>query len=307
MARPKIGLALGSGSARGLSHIGVIEALHEGGIRPDIICGCSIGAMIGAAHVADRLDHLRDWVLALKWQEIAARLGIGLPSGGLVNGDVFSEILTELGIDGKIEDYATPFAAVATSLRTGREIWIREGPVQQAARASMALPGIFSPAQHGDEWLLDGGLVNPVPVSVCRALGADVVIAVNLNSELVGRRLKSMQSSELARPATKTVLEDFLKKVPASIRAGVTSIAPQLMTSRAPEPGYFDVLANSINIMQDQITRARLAGDPPHLMLLPRVAHMGLFEFDRAEEAIEQGRIAAQAAFPQLEALLESG
>ena len=184
MPRPKIGLALGSGSARGWCHIGIIEALSEKGIAPDIVCGCSIGAMVGAAYVADRMSPLKDWVLALKWREIASSISVGLSRGGLIDGDVFKDLMVKLNIDAPIESYATPFASVATDLSTGREIWLRDGPIHEAVRASMAMPGIFSPAHNGDRWLLDGGLVNPVPVSTCRALGAEIIVAANLNTDI---------------------------------------------------------------------------------------------------------------------------
>ena len=187
MTRPRIGLALGSGAARGWSHIGVIEALAEAGIEPDIVCGCSIGAVVGAAYVAGELPALKDFAQSLTWREIARMLDVRLSGGGLIGGQEIVAFLRRLKISAPIASYSKPFAAVATDLETGREIWLREGPIDEAVRASISLPGILSPARHADRWLVDGGLVNPVPVSVCRALGADVVIAVNLNGDLVGR------------------------------------------------------------------------------------------------------------------------
>ena len=185
MASARIGLALGSGSARGWSHIGVIEGLAEAGIHPDIVCGCSIGAVVGAAYVAGALAALKDFAQSLTLREIARFLDIRLSGGGLIGGQEIVALLRKLKISGPISSFTKPFAAVATDLHTGREIWLREGPIDDAVRASISLPGILSPATNGDRWLVDGGLVNPVPVSVCRALGADVVIAVNLNGDLV--------------------------------------------------------------------------------------------------------------------------
>ena len=306
MAKAKIGIALGSGSARGWSHIGILEALADAGIHPDIVCGCSIGAMVGAACISGKLDPLKDWVLSLNWSEIARLLGIGFSDGGLVDGDVFSHIMTRLEIDAPIESYDTPFAAIATDLATGREIWLREGPIHKAARASMAMPGVFTPAKHGKDWLLDGGLVNPVPVSVCRALGADIIIAVNLNSDLLKKRRGShgKHHEQLSKDMEPSKLEALLQKVPAGFRHSISQMVPELVSAPSPAPGYFDVLANAINIMQDHITRSRLAGEPPDVMLHPRLSHMGLFDYQNAAEAIREGRKCVARALPDLETLV---
>jgi len=307
MPRPKIGLALGSGSARGWSHIGIVEALNEKGFTPDIVCGCSIGAMVGAAYIADKLTPLKDWILTLKWREIAGLLSVGLSDGGLIDGDVFKELMANLSIDAPIESYATPFACVATDLSTGREIWLRDGPIHEAVRASMAMPGIFSPARNSDRWLLDGGLVNPVPVSTCRALGAEVIIAANLNADLVDRPIEppvpglDQDNHQVARPE---ILERLLQRVPSNIRQSISEITPHLLTSKPSAPGYFDVFASSINIMQDQITRSRLAGEPPHVLLMPNLAHVGLFDFHKAQEAIAEGRACVDRAMPMLRTLI---
>ena len=307
MSRPKIGLALGSGSARGWSHIGVLESLHKNGITPDIVCGCSIGALVGAAFVAGKITPLKDWVLGLTWRSVASLVGVGFPSGGLIDGDLFKDLMLKLDIDAPIESFATPFAAVATDLATGREVWLREGPVHEAVRASMAMPGVFSPAKQGEQWLVDGGLVNPVPVSTCRALGVDVVIAVNLNADLVGRRLapqvvaQDLDERDIPQPA---LLESLLQKMPQNLQQSLSRSAPQPAAPRGSAPRYFDVLASSINIVQDRITRSRLAGDPPHVMLMPRLAHVGLFEFQRAQEAIIEGAACVDRALPDLRMLL---
>ena len=303
MPRPRIGLALGSGSARGWSHIGVIEALREAGVEPDIVCGASIGSIVGAAYVTDRLSALKDFAQALTWREIVGLLDVRLSGGGLINGKQIVDLLQKLKIDTPIEKCAKPFAAIATDLESGREIWLREGPINQAVRASIALPGIFSPARIDGRWLVDGGLVNPVPVSACRALGADIVIAVDLNGDIMERRFKA----EAARPMadrTTGIPPEFLRRlldqIPAAIRKQATAIAPRLLSSAPDSPGYFDVLANSINIMQDHITRSRLAGEPPHIMLVPRLRNIGLLEFHRAAEAIAEGRACVEQALPAL-------
>lgn len=301
MPRPKIGLVLGSGSARGWCHIGIIEALKEHGITPDIVCGCSIGAMVGAAYIAEKMSPLKDWVLALKWREIASSVSVGLSGGGLVDGDVFKNLMVKLNIDAPIESYGTPFACVATDFATGREIWLRDGPVHKAVRASMAMPGVFSPARQGAGLLLDGGLVNPVPVSTCRALGADFIIAVNLNDSLVEGRIETClagQDQNGHRVTQPPVLEGLLQKVPSSIPQRISKITPQLQSPKPAVPGYFEVFESSINIMQEQITQGRLSAEPPDVMLVPRVAHVGMFEFKKAQEAIDEGRACVERALP---------
>jgi len=307
MSRPRIGLALGSGSARGWSHIGVIDSLRDAEIEPEIVCGSSMGALVGAAYVAGHLDKLREWAESATWRNVVALMDVGLSGGGLMTGNLIVSFLRELGLTQTIEACPKRYAAIATDLVNGREIWLQSGPIDEAVRASIALPGIFSPVRYGDTWLVDGGLSNPVPVSVCRALGADTIIAVNLNGELVGRRFES----ELGSPGTvpsQQVPPEFvsrvLKQLPPGLRNQAEQIARQLLPHEPAAPGYFDVIANSINIMQDHITRSRLAGEPPHVMLLPRLRHIGLMEFSRAKEAIAEGRLCVEQALPMLRRFL---
>ena len=308
MARPRIGLALGSGSARGWSHIGIIEALHEAGIEPDIVCGTSIGALVGAAYVTNQLGALKEFAEALTWREIVSLLDVRLSGGGLISGKQIVGLLHRLNINTAIENCAKPFTAIATDLESGREIWLHEGPIDEAVRASISLPGIFSPAPREDRWLVDGGLVNPVPVSACRALGADIVIAVNLNGDIVEQFGVKSSKRPLGRMPgiPPEFLRRLLEQVPAPIREQASTIAPKLLRSAPSHPGYFEVLTNSINIMQDQITRSRLAGEPPHVMLLPRLRAIGLLEFHRAGEAIAEGRACVEQALPTLRRYIEA-
>ncbi len=302
MARPRIGIALGSGSARGWSHIGILEALHNAGIEPDVVCGSSIGAFVGAAYVTGRLAALKDFAEALTLRKIVGLLDVRLTGGGLINGAQIIKLLHRLKIAGKVEACDKPFAAIATDLETGREVWLREGPIDAAVRASISLPGIFSPARHDDRWLVDGGLVNPVPVSACRALGADIVIAVNINGDIV-EPFEARATKRSIRAMTHMppdFVRRLLSQVPAGLREQASAIAPKLLQPAPASPGYFDVLANSINIMQDQITRARLAGEPPHIMLMPRLRDIGLMEFHRAPEAVAEGRACVEHALPTL-------
>ncbi|MBS0222915.1 MAG: patatin-like phospholipase family protein [Proteobacteria bacterium] len=301
----RIGLALGSGSARGWAHVGVIDSLIEAGIEPDIVCGTSMGALVGAAHVAGRMAELRQWAITATWRKIARLTDLRLSGGGLISGRQVVAFLQGLGIDAPIESYATQYAAVATDMATGREIWLQAGPIHEAVRASIALPGIFAPTWTGGKWLLDGGLANPIPVSVCRALGADVIIAVNLNGELLGRRYiepepaAGTQPSRISVEVVRRMLGQF--PLPLQRRRAASSVSKR---DAPPAPGYFDVLATAINIMQDHITRTRLAGEPPHVMLVPRLRSIGLMEFNRAEEAIAEGRACVEQALPTLKRYL---
>ncbi len=305
MTRPRIGLALGSGSARGWSHIGVIDALHEAGIEPDVVCGTSMGALVAGAYVAGELDGLRRWAEGATLRDIIALVDVRLAKGGVVAGNLITSFLNRFGMTKSIEACAKRFAAVATDLVTGREVWLQAGPVSDAVRASISLPGILGPVRSGDTWLIDGGLCNPVPVSVCRALGAEMIIAVNLNGDLVGRRFQSEPEPAAAPPPLpREFITRVLGQLPPGFRDQAAILAADLISHGPASPGYFEVLANSINIMQDHITRTRLAGEPPHVMLLPRLRQIGLMEFSRAREAIAEGRLCVEQALPMIRRLV---
>ena len=303
MTHPRIGLALGSGSARGLSHIGVLDALIEAGIEPDVVCGTSIGALVGAAYVAGKLAGLRHWAETATWRQVVRLMEVRLMGGGLIDGKQVVALLRRLGIDAPIESYAKRYAAVATDLASGREVWLQTGPIHEAVRASIALPGIVSPVEIDGKWLVDGGLTNPVPISVCRALGAEVIIAVNLNGDLVGRRFDKVRTPPPVAAPSRVTTELFrrmLGQLPGARPEQAVEIAPDLLPQVSSAPGYLDVLANSLNIMQDHITRTRLAGEPPDVLLVPRLANIGLMEFTKARQAIAEGRHCVQHALPLL-------
>jgi NTE family protein len=301
LARARIGLALGGGSARGWAHIGVIRALEDAGIEPDLVCGTSIGALVGAAYVGGELDRLETWVRSLRLQTVVSFLDFSL-NGGLIKGDKLIDFFRSHFVDRDIQDMARPFGAVATDLQRGREIWLRKGTVSDAVRASIALPGLFTPVQRDGSWLVDGGLVNPVPVSLCRAMGADLVIAVDLNADLLGRHLKP-HSAKTPRQQPSPEAETFTDSVMARIQTGMSQLG--LNHEKGPRtPAMLDVLASSINIMQVLITRSRLAGDPADVLMTPRLADLGLMEFHRASLAIDAGRRAVAEVMPQLQARL---
>jgi NTE family protein len=280
-----VGLALGSGSARGWAHIGVIRALEQAGIRPDFVCGTSIGALVGAAYAAGELDHLEQWVLGLGIQDVVGFMDVSL-SGGLFKGERLMGYFRHRVVDRPIEELTMPFAAVATSLHTGAEIWLRRGSTLDAVRASIALLGLFAPVLCEGSILVDGGLVNPVPVSLARAMGADLLIAVDLGSDILGRHLRDDPS--LGAPAG--VVGDWIRKLRDSLRVVIPAHSPEELRM----PSLLDVLASSINIMQVRIARSRMAGEPPDLIVAPRLAHLRLLDFHRATEAIEEGHRAVE-------------
>jgi NTE family protein len=301
--KPKIGLALGGGSARGWAHIGVIRALAEAGIVPDLVCGTSIGALVGAAYVDGDLDRLEQWAKSLTLQTVVGFLDFSL-GGGLIKGEKLIEFFRSQIVDVPISELPLPFAAVATDLHTGREVWLQEGMVSDAVRTSIALPGLFTPVEHEGRWLVDGGLVNPVPVSLCRAMGADLVIAVDLNSDIVGKHLRKARAPKTAAPVNpEGVGETMLTR----IQSGMATLG--IASPKTPDnrPSMLEVLASSINIMQERITRSRLAGDPADVLITPRLAEFGLMEFHRAAVAIEMGSRATKPVLQQIHILLENG
>src|SRR5256714_4626169 len=185
-ARPTLGITLGSGSARGWAHIGVLRGLIEHGIEPDFVAGCSMGAMVGAAFAAGRIDQLEAWALSLDWKRVVGLADVGF-RGGLFKGDRLLNLYHGQFVQCAFSELSVPFAAVATDLATGQEIWLREGNVSDAVRASCTVPGLFRPVLRDGRYLVDGSVVNPIPVSLCRAMGAKVVIAVDLGSHRTRR------------------------------------------------------------------------------------------------------------------------
>lgn len=284
----KIGLALGGGAARGFAHIGVLRVLAAHGIKPDVVVGTSIGAVTSGCYAAGHLDEFEDWARRLTLRRVLGYLDISLAGAGLIGGGRLAARLEETVGDRTIEDLPYPFAAIATELATGHEIWLTRGRLIDALRASYALPGIFTPVRIGGRWLVDGALVNPVPVSAARALGARIVIAVNLNADTLGRGTViashgSDDEDDLTRAQTRG-RKNSLREI----------ISPEHLIrrhflGRSAQPGISTVMIDAFNVMQDRVTRSRLAGDPPDVAINPRLGHIGLFEFHRAREAIDIG------------------
>lgn len=304
--RPSLGVALGAGSARGWAHIGVIQALSEMGLQPDVVAGTSIGALVGASYATGKLDELARWVSQLSWQQVVGYLDPSF-SGGLIAGKKLFEFFRNHFEDCDIGSLPIPFGAVATDFDTGREVWLQKGSLLNAVRASVALPGIFTPVHHEHRWLLDGGLVNPIPVSLCRAMGAEVVVAVDLSADLLQRHRRAPTAGEAQQELEADVENEAggSRDLRAFFRQQVISIKSSLIKtgSDAGSPSLIDIVLRSVNIMQTRISRSRMAGDPPELVITPYLSHILLMEFHRAQEAIKEGRHAVERVAPELEKL----
>lgn len=302
--RPIVGLALGGGAARGFAHIGIMRTLLAHGIVPHVVVGTSIGAVVGGAFAAGHLDKLEEWARGLQVRNVLGYLDIRLNGSGLIGGERLAAQLESAMGNTLIEELPLKYAAVATEVRTGHEIWLTRGRVVEAMRASYALPGIFSPVLVGDRWLVDGALVNPVPVSAARALGAEIVIAANLSSDIFTHSTTIYSHGTPVAP-----LEVSVQPTVGKSRFG-RLFSPERTVKReffggAGRPGISTVMVDAFNIMQDRITRARLAGDPPDLLITPRVGEFGWFDFHRAAELIELGVRSAERAMESIQEAID--
>jgi NTE family protein len=302
--KPRIGLALGSGSARGWAHIGAIRALEERGVKPDLICGSSIGALVGAFYASGELDKLEGWVTGLAWTTVLRLMDLTW-RGGLIRGQRLFNLFRLTFEDRDISQLPVLYGAIATELASGREVWLREGNVLDAVRASCAMPGLFTPVMRNDSLLVDGGLVNPVPVSMCRALGADIVIAIDLSwgklGPYRGRHLvKSggeVQSGEAVAPG----------EVPGwigRVRTGWVERMKKKVKDEVTMPSIFEVFTTALDIVEMKVARSRLAGDPADVMITPLLPDFGTMEFHRAAEAIAEGRAAVERMGPLIDQVL---
>lgn len=299
----KIGLALGSGVARGYAHIGAIRALEEHGIKPDIVCGTSIGALVGASYVAGKLDVLEDWACSLDRKQILSYLDLRFMNSGLISGRKLFRLLDHHLGGLETSELKTPFVAVAADLGTGHEVWLRTGSLSKVIKASFALPGVFSPVRMNRHFLVDGALVNPVPVSVCRALGAHLTIAIDLNGDMLGKANRHGKNFQTILGYDPDVdIQGATKK--ASFLGRINPL--QFLFKRKPdEPSFFGVMVSSLNIIQDRLTRSRLAGDPPDVHIKPSVGHIGMLEYEKRDELMKAGYDAVKEMIPQIESALE--
>ncbi|MGK0224621.1 MAG: NTE family protein [Limisphaerales bacterium] len=295
---PRIGLALGSGASRGWSHIGVIKALLEAGIEPDVVCGTSVGAMVGGSYLAGNLDKLESWVLGSSRSDVLRFFSFRLAHSAFVDIERLNWFLHNFvaAADVLIEELARPYAAVCTDLESGREVLLQKGGMADAVRASMAMPGLFPAERNKQRWLVDGGLVDPVPVTACRMLGADIVIGVNLNSDILSRRHAKNQST------TTVPTDSTFGNLKEQARAYSNSL---FVNGGEPDktPGLFSTISHTINIFQDQITRGRLEADPADVLIAPKVGDIGMFDFQRAADAIIEGEACVRSAMVDIRRL----
>ena len=299
--RLSIGLVLGGGAARGFAHIGVLRTLMAHGIRPDVIAGTSIGAVVGGLFAAGELDAFEDWCCQLTRRRVLGYLDFRFAGSGLISGGRLARKLEGALGDTSFADLPMRLAAIATEIGTGHEIWLTRGRLSEAMAASYALPGIFPPKLIGGRWLMDGAMVNPLPISAARALGARLVIAVNLNADNFGRGTTIQDHGPDAEDDARRAQHELDRS-----RRGI--FRPDRLLHReffgAPDrPGLSTVMVEAFQVMQDRITRSRLAGDPPDVMISPRLGRINLFDFHRAEETIAIG---AEATEKSIEAISES-
>lgn len=291
----KIGLALGAGAARGWAHIGIIRALEDLGVKIDVIAGCSIGAYVGAAYASGKLNELETWAYSLSEWQVLSLLGIGFKRGGLASGQkVFEKHRTDF-CTATFEEMSLPFAAVATDLYSGKEVVFNKGNVGDAIQASCAIPALFTPIEHEGRWLVDGAVVNPVPVNQCRQLGADFVIAVNLSADF---RPQLIEKFETEHEANQVKTDDFVTKASGGFMKQWFS--PDAKPNKKQAPGIISVMSGSLEILQARVTRSRLAGDPPDLLIEPQLRDVGILEFHRAKELAKHGNAAVYRIAEQI-------
>jgi len=299
-----LGIALGGGMARGFAHIGVMNVLRRHNIFPSLISGTSIGAVVGGCYLASRLNELEDWALSLNRYKVLSYLDFRVRSAGMIGGERLMKVLYEHFGESVIEDLPLPFVTVATDLTTGHEVWIRKGILTEAMRASFALPGVFPPVERNHRFLIDGALVNPVPVSVCQALGARMTIAVDLNADVIGKATHKGEGFQTVAGFDLFNNEDVKPEKQKEFKK--SSITRRLFRREEKSPSLFGVMVSSLNIVQDRLTRSRLAGEPPDIHIKPQIGHIGLLEFEKAAELIAAGEEATMQALPEIRAAMET-
>ncbi|WOT04048.1 patatin-like phospholipase RssA [Shewanella youngdeokensis] len=312
----RIGLALGSGAAKGWAHIGVLNGLAKMGIYPDKVAGCSVGGLVGAAYANDQLEELEKWVLSFSSWDVLGLMDLSWRKGGIIGGEKVFDVLQQKMGDMQIDELKKPFATVATDLYSGQEVWFTEGDLRHAVRASCSMPGILPPVKVGNRWLVDGAVVNPVPVSLSRAMDVDIVIAVDLHGIRRGRMQMPPVNMKSNKPTTQEVVEaekqqelgftDLLARGKDYI-TGLTekfSLGSKPSDESKPNPGMLAVMSQSMDILEQRHKRSRLMGDPPDICIVPDLGDIGTMEFHRAEEAIAAGEAAVEQVAHLIEAVL---
>ena len=300
--RQSVSLVLGSGGARGLTHIGIIQWLEEHGYRIESISGCSMGALVGGIYAAGELDSYREWVCALRRTDVLRFLDLAFTSGGLIKGDRIIDTLRRMVGEHAIEDLPIAYTAVATDIDRQREVWISEGPLFDAIRASIAVPTVFTPHQYMGLTLLDGGLLNPVPIAPTFRDFTDLTIAVNLNGEPGGLSVPTQSRathSDAESPGSKPSPGHAEDDIRTRIREFLDSIGSNLKFIGGDdddELDVFELVARSFETMQNAIAAVKLAAYAPDVVInVPRNV-CDAHEFHRARELIDIGYRLAEAA-----------
>jgi len=302
--RRSLGLALGAGGARGLAHIGVIKALNAADIPIDSIVGTSSGALVGAIYAAGQLENFEREVRHYEWTDVLTMFDPVWPRSGLMSGRKGLERMAAGLREWRIEDLAIPFAAVAVDLVSGDEIHIREGPVIDAIRASVSIPGIFVPQRHGRRLLVDGAVRNPVPVSALEELGAQIRVAVNLHHQPVREIIQTAQPHGQRRPRIASRVGDAIETGLARFRkrGGSSPVADGDANGDSDEgmPNLFEILTASMTVIEYELARHRLATDPVDVIIEPDVHGIRSFEFHKARQAIAAGEAAVESRLDDL-------
>jgi NTE family protein len=311
LPRKNVGLVLGSGSSRGWAHIGVIEALEEEKIPIDYVAGCSIGSYVGAIYASGSLKSLKEFVLRMDGKKVFSYFDVVFPRSGVLNGTKRLKELFSMHTD--VADFSSlniPLMMVATDLATGKKVVLKSGSIFNALRATMSIPGLFAPVKVKDRWLVDGGLVDPVPVGVARALEADVVIAVDLNSGVVSRKKRKLQTRRTLKktsdpPAYKSELFRKLATYYETAEINFANKISEMLRRELSTPDIIETVMTSINIMQERITRINLAVEPPDVLIQPRLGQLKMMDFDQVEHTIEEGHAAVKEKIQEIKVLLE--
>ena len=309
--RKTVGLVLGSGSSRGWAHIGAIEALEKQKIPIDYIVGCSIGSYVGAIYSSGSLQSLKTFVLKMNGKKVFSYFDVVFPRSGVLNGTRRLKELYSMHTDAAdFCDLKIPLMMVATDLTTGKKVVLKSGSILEALRATMSVPGLFAPVKIKDRWLVDGGIVDPVPVGVARALEADVVIAVDLNSGIISERRKTRSRRRAVKkagdpPSYKSELFQKLHDYYETAEFSFTDKISEMLKKESATPDIIETVMCSINIMQERITRINLAVEPPDVLIQPHLGHLRMMDFDQVENSIEEGQAAVNDKIEEIKALLE--
>ncbi len=311
MADPTIGLVLGSGASRGWAHIGAIEALEKHGIHIGLIVGASAGSFIGAAYAGGGLEQVKKFALDMDWKAVLSYLDLAFPRSGFIEGKKVAKLIENFTRVNEFEDLKIPLLMVATNMHTGKEVILSQGNVKDALKASMAVPGLLTPKLIKNEWLVDGGVVNPLPVDVCRNAGADIVIAVDINSERIAKNHDLdknenwVKSSEKMEKTRLEVVKAWTERFGSTGKTVSTKI-DKWFSREEQAPHIFDVLGSSINIMQTKIEEMNLQTHSPDILIAPRLGDMTFFDFDHAERAIEEGFKCCEKSLPDIMKKIEA-